>query len=242
MHFPFSLQAACGKVGLRTRIVIGLVVAGVLAGAEAGAQHRWCGGHRIEWVGGAPGSGLSRAPSAERLPGSATSGAGSGGGYDSTHYDGADPTLEEPPGLNRDVWEALVFDAQENPGRNSPWGVPLGQRQTLVMHADIVPTVRICIQSPETSNTGKRLAAHADASWWERQFRDQTGLNWNGEIRIAACTGEPPDGWIFVREGRPGEVGNAYAVAGSRREFHPHGGGRWLSSELVWELGLRAGP
>ena len=229
------------RTAVRKRLVIGIVMAGLLGAMPAEAQRLACGGHRIEWVGFTLGADFGRAqadqpPPTGSLPGTdrARLGGESGGGYDPTHSDGSAPTIPEPADLHREVWEALVFDAQENPRPDAPWGVPLGQRQTLVMHRDIVPTVRICIQSPETSDTGKRLAQFADASWWRQQILEQTGLNWNGEIRIAACTDEPAEGWIHVREGRPGEVSNALAHALSRREFHAHGGGRWLWSELVW--------
>ena len=227
---------------MRNCILAGSLIAVLLATGPAEAQGRWCGGHRIEWVGFAPGADFGRAPAYRPPPTGSTAGAdragiggASGGGYDPTHFDGSAPTIAEPADLHREIWEALVFDAQENPRPDSPWGIPLGQRQTLVMHRDIVPTVRICIQSPETSNTGKRLAQFADASWWRQQILEQTGLNWNGEIRIAACTDEPTEGWIHVREGRPGEVSPLHlAHADSRREFHAHGSGRWIWSELVW--------
>lgn len=212
------------------RIVIGSLVAVCLGIGPAAAQQHWCGGHRIEWVGRAPGVSFSRA-TAGLVPQSGSS----AGRYDPTHFDGSEPTIEEPPDLNREVWEALVFDAAEQPRPSAYWGVPLVLRRTMVMHADTVSNVRICIQSPETSDTGKRLAPHANAAWWRREIREQTGMNWNGEIRIAACTEDPPDGWIYVREGRAGEVADtAYATAGSRREFHLHGGGRWLSTEILW--------
>ena len=36
------------------------------------------------------------------------------------------------------------------------------------------------------------------AAWWREQIEYWTGINWNGEIRIAACTGTSSDGWIQV--------------------------------------------
>ena len=140
--------------------------------------------------------------------------------------DGDEPTIEEPAGLDRERWEALVFDAWEHyPGVN----------QTRVLPRERVPTIRICMQSPDESKTGERLAPYATVSWWREQIEYWTGINWNGEIRIAACTETPSEGWIHVREARPDEgPAGAVAFANSSRESHPHGAGRWLSAEIVW--------
>ena len=140
--------------------------------------------------------------------------------------------MQEPPGLNRERWEALVFDAQEHPRPRSLGSLPLGDRQTVVLHPDVVPTIGICVQSPEASDTGKRLEAYADESWWRQQFERWTGLRWNGEVVVSACTGEPPEGWIHVREGKPGEVIGG-GGANTRRDFNLHHAGRWLWSEIL---------
>ena len=142
--------------------------------------------------------------------------------------DGAEPTIEEPTGLNRDRWDALVFNGWFARPEDS-------YNQTIVLHAEIVPTIRICMQSPDESRTGERLAPYANAAWWREQIEYWTGINWNGEIRIAACTGTPSAGWIQVREGKAAEIPDgAVAFARSNRESHPHDAGRWLSSEIVW--------
>lgn len=220
------------------RLVLGLHMLGLFGAMPADAQGLRCGGHRIEWAGGAPGASFDRTP-ADHLPPTVDDragasrdrlGGGPGAGFYPTHNDGTQPTIEEPAGLNRERWDALVFDVRES---SVGWSVPPGQRRTIVIRPDAVPTIRICIQSPKTSNIGRRLEPYSDPSWWRRQIDRWTGLRWNGEIRIAACTEEPPDGWIHAREGRPGEV-QAVAHTRTQREFNPHGGGRWLWSELVW--------
>ena len=153
---------------------------------------------------------------------------GSAGVAHAQTSEGAEPTIEEPTGLNRERWDALVFNGwQARPGYS--------YNQTIVLHAEIVPTIRICMQSPDESRTGERLAPYANAAWWREQIEYWTGINWNGEIRIAACTGTPSAGWIQVREGKAAEIPDgAVAFARSNRESHPHDAGRWLSSEIIW--------
>ena len=206
---------------MRTRLVVGLLILGLLGATPAAAQRFSCGGHRIQWVGGAPAA--SAAPSG---PDRGRSSGAPGARFDPTHEDGQQPTIPEPAGMNREWWDELVFDAMTR-------GYPA--EQTTVLDRATVPTIRICIQSPDTSYTGERLAPFSDASWWRRHIMYWTGLSWSGEIRIAACTDEPQEGWIHVREGRPGEVGDhAIAHTATRRDGHPHGAGRWLWSQLVW--------
>ena len=206
-------------------------MAGLLHSAPAEAQPRICGGHRIEWVGGAPGGGFGPAGAGDR-PQDGRSPAG--GGFDPTHVPGSEPTVPEPPGMSRERWEALVYDAQEHPWSTGFPGALLRDRRTLVTRPEAVPTIGICIESPELSETGRRLEPFSDAAWWRRHMERWTGLRWNGEIRIAACAGEPPQGWIHVREARPEEHLNANAYASSKREPHTHRAGRWLSSELIF--------
>ena len=207
---------------VRTRLAIGLLIVGLLGAAPAEAQRFSCGGHHIHWVGGAPAASADPA-GADRGRSSGAPGAS----FDPKHEAGQQPTIDEPAGLNRERWDALVFDGWE---RKFYFG-----EQTAVLDRATVPTIRICIQSSDTSNTGERLAPYSDASWWRRQINRWTNLSWSGEIRIAACTDEPQDGWLHVREGRPGEVGDhALAHISSWRENHPHSAGRWLRSEIVW--------
>ena len=227
MYFPVPERQEHRVHG---RFAVAMLVAGLLWPVEAEAQHGWCGGHRIEWVGGGPRAGLGLAPPgggrADRSAGADRRGSGA---YGPTDEDGGEPILEAPEGLNRERWSQLVFNTYEFRSRT---------RQTRVLAREQVPQIRVCFQSPETSGTGELLAPYADASWWRHHIRRWTGLSWSGEIRVAACTEEPSEGWIHVREGRPGEVEPNYAFARSRRERHLHGAGRWLSSELVFRPGL----
>ena len=134
------------------------------------------------------------------------------------------PTIPEPAGLNRERWDALVFNAWEG------WRYD----QTIVIARDVVPTVNVCIQSPDVSRTGERLVPYSDAAWWRRQIDRWTGVRWSGEIRIAACTGTGSDGWIYVREGAAGEV-----RSGATAQVNSHIGGSphmasWRRSTIAW--------
>ena len=138
-----------------------------------------------------------------------------------------DPIIEEPSGLNRERWDALVFNTEGT-------GLPRNQ-ETGVIARHVVPTIRICLQSPDMSRTGERLVPYSDAAWWRGQFERWTGLHWNGEIRIAACTESPSDGWIYVRDGVPGIYGRPATVGTHRAD--PEGQnqlGRWLWSEIIF--------
>ena len=218
-------RAVCLRVGL----VIGLFAVGLLATTDAAAQQLRCGGHRVEWIGGAPAGGFNGA----REPEGPSSGEGLRG-YGPAHFDGAEPAIEEPSGINRERWEALVFDAQEHPDSPGFTGQPLLRRTTHVLQREVVPAIGICIQSPDASATGKLLEPFSDSARWQREIERWTGLHWSGEIRVAACTEEPAEGWIHVREELPGESGDGIAYTRSRREHVSHGGGRWLWSELVF--------
>ena len=205
---------------VRTRLATGLLIVGLLGATPAEAQGLSCGGHRIQWVGGAPAASFDSA-GADR---SRSSGA-PGARFDPQHEDGQQPTIDEPAGMNRERWEALVFD-----GYDDIYGV----EQSFVLDRATVPTIRVCIQSPDTSATTERLAPYSEASWWRQNIERWTGLSWNGDIRIDACTDEPQEGWVHVREGRPGEVpGRTSAHTTSERAGHPHRAGRWLSSQIV---------
>ena len=186
---------------MRTRLVLGLLILGLLGATPAEAQ-RLVGQDRGR-----------------------SSGA-SGARFDPTHEDGQQPTIPEPAGMDRERWDELVFNAWE---RAEP------AEQTTVLDRATVPTIRVCIQSPDTSYTGERLAPFSEASWWRRHIMYWTGLSWSGEIRIAACTDEPQEGWIHVREAKPDEgPAGALVYTDSRRVDHPHEAGRWLWSEIAW--------
>ena len=118
--------------------------------------------------------------------------------------DGDAPTIEEPAGLDRERWEALVLDAWENyPGVN----------QTLVLPRERVPTIRICMQSPDESKTGERLAPYATVSWWREQI-----AYWTGYCQVdEKLVDRPPRYWarasrepamLGIKSGRRSQLDN----------------------------------
>ena len=191
----------CHRAARRRYGICSAVLICGLVATEAAAQPTWCGGHSIEWAGGPP-----RAFSALA--------------------DGSSSALaiEQPAWLVRDRWDALVFNAFENP---SPEG-----RLTEVLARGDVSSIRVCMQSPETSEVGQLLEPYSDASWWRFHIRRWTGVSWNGEIVIADCTGEPARSWIQVRAAQGNEISTAHtAFTTTRRD----GEGGWVSSELVFQ-------
>ena len=144
--------------------------------------------------------------------------------------------------MDRELWDALVFDAFENPTPNmehagNMQGLPLDERRTLVIDRPTVPTIQICVQSADESYTGEWLAPYTDAAWWTKEIERWTDVTWRGSIRIADCTGEPPNGWIYVREADEDEIiiEDRLAQADSWRVPDPHGvRSGWVRSQIVW--------
>ena len=142
------------------------------------------------------------------------------------HEDGTAPVVEYPAWLIRDRWDALVFDAFDR-------AEPLDQ--TIVLRRQDVAGIRVCVQSPEASDIGKHLQPHANVEWWRFHIRRWTDVSWRGELRIAECRGEAPNGWVYVRAAEGDEIRPGAASAYSRRASHPHGAGRWLSSTILFQ-------
>ena len=136
---------------------------------------------------------------------------------------GSETVIQQPAWLIRDRWDALVFNAFDHP--------PPDGRQTLVLEKEVVPTIRVCMQSPETSEVGRQLEPYSDASWWQFHIHRWTGVRWDGDVVIADCTDEPEPGWIHVRQAQGAEIrpGNT-AFAGSRGW-----GVMWLWSVIVFQ-------
>ena len=84
--------------------------------------------------------------------------------------------------------------------------LPLTERRTLVMHIGEATSFRLCIQSADESYHGRRLERYSDPAWWREQVQRFTNASWAGTIEIGACTGTPPVGWVYVREGDQGEI------------------------------------
>ena len=139
---------------------------------------------------------------------------------------------------DRELWDALIFNAFDNFGVS----LPLRERHTLVMERRHATSFRICIQSADESYTGERLQPYAETRWWREQIQRFTNFRWTGTIEVAACRGEAPRGWVYVREGNVGEVSDdALAHAGSSRYADPHGSysGDWHSGNIVWHSAER---
>ena len=210
------------------RCAVGLLGLLLLCAAPADAQYR-CGGHRIHWLGGAPRASL--APDSE---------------LDADVRRHGPPTRPVPDGMTRrdgQLWDQLVFDALDNPNgyadRSGYWsGLPLEERHTLVMGRGDATTFRLCIQSADESYTGQRLASYARSSWWRNEVQRFTNFRWAGTIEIGACTGEPPNGRVYVREGDLSEFdGDALAYTSTWRWTDTHGtraARGWAASEIVW--------
>ena len=212
-----------GVLAIRSRFVVGLLCLFLLWAAPADAQYR-CGGHTIHWVGGAPRASLDF----DRGP---------------RHGPPVEPEPEGMTALDRELWDALVFDAYEEPVPNSDHagyraGLPLDERHTLVMSTSDAMSFSICIQSADESYTGERLASYSNARWWSNEVQRFTNHRWNGAIKVDACTGEPARGWVYIREGEDGEVDDdVLAHANSWRWPDPHGTRSvhgWAQSEIVW--------
>ena len=128
---------------------------------------------------------------------------------------------------DRELWDQLIYNAFDNFKTNAG---PLERRQTLVIAADRVPTITVCMDSADQSYTGERLAAFANEAWWRDSFEHWTRQRWNGKLQI----GRECDGRLFskieVREGDPEDLGdNTLARADSSR-----GGSRWLRTEILF--------
>ena len=140
---------------------------------------------------------------------------------------------------DRELWDELVFNAYDNFGQT----LPLEERHTLVMDRSNATSFRLCIQSADESYTGERLANYTNERWWREQVQRFTNYRWAGDITVSTCTDDPPRGWVYVREGEPGEVSDdALAHAGGRRYVDPHGNpGVWHSGSIVWHSAERVG-
>lgn len=222
MNIPYQAPPRCAT---------GLLCLLLLWAAPADAQYR-CGGHKIHWIGGTPRASL--VPDSE---------------FDDDVRRHGPPTRPVPEGMSardRELWDQLVFDALDYPtpnaGSSGYWrGLPLAERHTLVMDRGDATSFRLCIQSADESYTGERLANYIRPSWWSNEVQRFTNFRWSGTIEVGACTGEPPRGWVYVREGEPDEFDelddDTLAYASSWRWTDPHGtkaAQGWVRSEIVW--------
>lgn len=203
------------------RYIAVLVVVCLLASpSSASAQQGECGGHRIEWLGGVPNR------------------------FNRLRQHGP-PVLPMPPEMttaDRVLWDALVFDAYDHPTADpsaqdaQSASLPLDKRHTRVMGTGHATSFGVCIQSSDETYTGSRLERYANPDWWREQVQRFANLRWDGAIQVDTCTGDPPTGWVYVREGKRGEVRDDF-LAHARTWYYldPHGiAGTWVKSEIVW--------
>ena len=134
---------------MRIKVKAALAAAFLFAGQPLQVDTRQpvCAGHEVQWIGGAP---APRAPSGTRIP---------------THEDGHQPTVDEPAGLDREVWDAVIFDNHDS--ADLYYGFL--RNQTVVLAAGTVADMRFCLQAPDVSTTGARLEPYSKPSWWRRQ-------------------------------------------------------------------------
>ena len=198
------------------RALLTVVILTLIHASPVMAQRFVCGGHRIEWIGGPPRTMFDRGP---------------------LHHP---PTRPEPDTMSerdRELWDALVFDAYDHPTGKPGVKPTLEERHTMVLGTAAATAFRLCIQSADESYTGQRLQRYANAEWWGDQVQRFVGFRWgSGVIEIGACTEHAPKWWVYVREGEPGEV-NDTALAHAVSRYEPdsrHVVGDWFSSEIVF--------
>lgn len=198
------------------RALLTVVILSYIFTSPVMAQRFVCGGHRIEGIGIPPRTMFDR----ER------------------HHN--PPTRPEPDTMSerdRELWDALIFDAYDHP-MGTPGGKPaLDERHTMMLGTAAATAFRLCIQSADWSYTGQRLQRYANAEWWGDHVQRFVGYRWSGGMETGACTGDAPRGWVYVREGAPGEVSPVFiAHTQSRYEANnSHVDGVWYSSEIVFE-------
>ena len=123
------------------------------------------------------------------------------------------PTIPQPPEMSaydRELWDALVFDAYDHPAEDS-FGRPVEERSTAVRSRADVTAFALCLQSADESYTGQRLATsgYHDPAWWRREVSFFTGWRWDGALTVEnVCdptwsTSSPFR--ILVREAASGE-------------------------------------
>ena len=180
-----------------------LLAAALILPAPATAQQLVCGGHRVT---GDSGSRVTLDVDRDPL---------------------ASPTQPQPAWMtarDRELWDALVFDAYDSSG---PQGdLPLEQRRTRTVPARELRSVDVCLPHRDENVTGERLAPYANEQWWERHIERWTGLSWRGSFFIDC--GIRLYGVIRVMEGDPEQMDeDVLATARSNWTL-----GRWLGGEI----------
>ena len=211
-------------------LILSVVLVGFATPAFAQAV---CGGHYITYIGGLP----------TATPDFRTYIGGPPTATPRIRQHGP-PTLSEPSGMtaqDRALWDALIFDAYEHPTPSPDaedyWrsSIPLEERHTRVMDTGDATSFGLCIQEADESYTGERLEQY-DSAWWRGEVQRFTNGRWTGTLEVGTCTGDPPAGWVYVREGDSGEVDDdsiAHAVTWYSRNIHGTVE-TWVKSEIVF--------
>ena len=211
-------------------LILSVVLVGFATPAFAQAV---CGGHYITYIGGLP----------TATPDFRTYIGGPPTATPRIRQHGP-PTLSEPSGMtaqDRALWDALIFDAYEHPTPSPDaedyWrsSIPLEERHTRVMDTGDATSFGLCIQEADESYTGERLEQY-DSAWWRGEVQRFTNGRWTGTLEVGTCTGDPPAGWVYVREGDPGEVDDdsiAHTVSWYSRNIHGTVE-TWVKSEIVF--------
>lgn len=160
-----------------------------------------------------------------------------------------EPSIAEPPGLNRVLWEQLIFNTFDWP---SPPNLPaLEERTTEMLTHQVVQSIGVCM--PASNDGGSELLElFANAEWWEYIVDYWTGLAWSGEFQLGGCSGTPPFGWVHVR-GEPidgsiagtasthrtddGRLESAVIIMATDREFYREGDVDSVEVVLAHEFG-----
>ena len=187
----------------------------VLLATPAHAQNSFCDGHEVIVDGGRPRAALGR---------------------DGLEH--VQPTIPEPPNLDRVMWDPLVFNARDRPEALPEWsdhplGYPVEQRITMVMDRATAMSFNVCMESADETFLGERIEPMATARWWRHVVRWFANMPWRGKLQVGGCPETSPDGWVHVQTAEDGVAHTARAFSWRNRD--PHGVlTRWRRSDIVF--------
>lgn len=129
---------------------------------------------------------------------------------------------------DRELWDALVYNAYDSVGFPGGAEPNLEDRRTAVIHRGGVSGITVCIEPADLSYTGERLEPFANRAWLARQIERWSGRRWNGTLQ-GDC-GIRQFGVITVKEGDPDEFDeNVVALTKTARVL-----GRWSKSDITF--------
>ena len=109
--------------------------------------------------------------------------------------DSSAPSIPQPAGLNRSLWEQIIFNTYGCPSPGCPPIVK--DRTTQVLTPATVQSLGICHPALNDA-AGELLEPYATETWWRTQIQRWTNVEWTGSFRLGMCDDQPPDGWIHV--------------------------------------------